>query len=149
MIGRRQTSDDERVPRKDRTGASPFLVGLLVLVVACIGVFFGFTKHIPFTHGFRVQAVFQSANSIRKNSPVRIAGVNVGKVTKIEGKPGSDAAVAAGSRSPIRTKSTSCAISSSVQVMGWRILGSSRSSPGVIGPLRDRRSEATPASRGS
>ena len=93
MSGRRQTSDDERVPRKDRTGASPFVVGLVVLVVACIGVFFGFTKHVPFTHGFRVQAVFQSANSIRKNSPVRIAGVNVGKVTKIEGKPGSDAAV--------------------------------------------------------
>ena len=92
MLGRRR-SDDERVPRKDRTGASPFLVGLLVLVVACIGVFFGFTKHIPFTHGFRVNAVFQSANSIRKNSPVRIAGVNVGKVTKIEGQPGSDAAV--------------------------------------------------------
>jgi phospholipid/cholesterol/gamma-HCH transport system substrate-binding protein len=93
MTGRRQTSDNERVPRKDRTGASPFLVGLVVIVVACIGVFFGFTKHVPFTHGFRVHAVFQSANSIRKNSPVRIAGVNVGKVTKIEGKPGSDAAV--------------------------------------------------------
>jgi phospholipid/cholesterol/gamma-HCH transport system substrate-binding protein len=92
MRGRR-TSDDERVPRKDRAGASPFVVGLVVLVVACIGVFLGFTKHIPFTHGFRVQAVFQSANSIRTNSPVRIAGVNVGKVTKIEGKPGSDAAV--------------------------------------------------------
>src|SRR5262249_19572077 len=56
-------------------------------------VFFGFTKHVPFTHGFRVKAVFQSSNSIRKNSPVRIAGVNVGKVTAIEGKPGSDAAV--------------------------------------------------------
>jgi phospholipid/cholesterol/gamma-HCH transport system substrate-binding protein len=92
MLGRR-TSDEERVPRKDRTGASPFVVGLVLLVVVCIGVFLGFTKHIPFTHGFRVNAVFQSANSIRKNSPVRIAGVNVGKVTKIEGKPGSDAAV--------------------------------------------------------
>ena len=92
MLGRR-TSDEERVPRKDRSGASPFVVGLVVLIVACIGVFFGFTKHIPFTHGFRVKAVFQSSNSIRENSPVRIAGVNVGKVTKIEGKPGSDAAV--------------------------------------------------------
>jgi phospholipid/cholesterol/gamma-HCH transport system substrate-binding protein len=92
MLGRR-TPDDERVPRKDRTGASPFVVGLVLLVVACIGIFLGFTKHIPFTHGFRVNAVFQSANSIRKNSPVRIAGVNVGKVTKVEGKPGSDAAV--------------------------------------------------------
>ena len=81
------------MPRKDRTGASPFVVGVVVLVVACIGVFFGFTKHMPFTHGFRVKAVFESSNSIRKNSPVRIAGVNVGKVIKVEGKPGSDAAV--------------------------------------------------------
>jgi phospholipid/cholesterol/gamma-HCH transport system substrate-binding protein len=92
MLGRR-TSNEERVPRKDRSGASPFVVGLVVLVAACIGVYFGFTKHVPFTHGFRVKAVFQSSNSIRKNSPVRIAGVNVGKVTKIEGKPGTDAAV--------------------------------------------------------
>jgi phospholipid/cholesterol/gamma-HCH transport system substrate-binding protein len=93
MLGRRRRSDEDRVPRKDRSGASPFVVGLVVLIVACVGVFFGFTKHVPFTHGFRVRAVFESSNSIRKNSPVRIAGVNVGKVTKIEGKPGSDAAV--------------------------------------------------------
>ena len=49
-----------------------------------IGVYFGFTKDIPFTHGFRVKAVFESANSIRPDSPVRIAGVNVGKVKKVE-----------------------------------------------------------------
>jgi phospholipid/cholesterol/gamma-HCH transport system substrate-binding protein len=92
MLGRR-TSDEERVPRKDRSGVSPFVVGLVVLAAICVGVFFGFTKHVPFTHGFRVKAVFESSNSIRKNSPVRIAGVNVGKVTSIEGKPGTDAAV--------------------------------------------------------
>jgi virulence factor Mce-like protein len=83
----------ERVPRKHRTGARPFVVGLVTLIVIAIAAFFGFTKHVPFTHGFRVKAVFESANSIRKNSPVRIAGVNVGKVTKIEGKSGTDAAV--------------------------------------------------------
>jgi phospholipid/cholesterol/gamma-HCH transport system substrate-binding protein len=92
MLGRR-TSDEERVPRKDRSGANPFVVGLVVLVAICVGVFFGFAKHVPFTHGFRVKAVFQSSNSIRKNSPVRIAGVNVGKVVKVEGKAGTDAAV--------------------------------------------------------
>ena len=93
MLGRRRTSDEDRVPRKDRSGANPFAVGLIVLIVACVGVFFGFTKHVPFTHGFRVKAVFESSNSIRRNSPVRIAGVNVGKVVKVEGKPGSNAAV--------------------------------------------------------
>jgi phospholipid/cholesterol/gamma-HCH transport system substrate-binding protein len=94
MLGRRRTSDpSERVPRKDRMGASPFTVGLLTLIVLAIGLYFGFAKDMPFSHGFRVKAVFESSNSIRKNSPVRIAGVNVGKVTAIEGKPGTDAAV--------------------------------------------------------
>jgi phospholipid/cholesterol/gamma-HCH transport system substrate-binding protein len=93
MLGRRRTSDAERVPRKDRMGASPFTVGLVVLVVVVIGLYFGFAKQVPFSHGFRVKAVFESSNSIRTNSPVRVAGVNVGKVTGVEGKPGTDAAV--------------------------------------------------------
>jgi phospholipid/cholesterol/gamma-HCH transport system substrate-binding protein len=93
MLGRRRTSDDARVLRKDRTGADPFKVGLIVLVVIGALTYLGFTKDIPFTHGYRVKAVFQSANSIRKNSPVRIAGVNVGKVKSIERQPGTDAAI--------------------------------------------------------
>jgi len=79
--------------RKDRTGANPFRVGAIVLILAVIAVYFGFTKHIPFTHGFRVKGVFTSAVSIRKNSPVRIAGVNVGKVTGVSRYKGSDATV--------------------------------------------------------
>jgi ABC-type transporter Mla subunit MlaD len=94
MLGRSRTPDPEhRVPRKDRTGWPAFRVGAVVLAVLAVIFFFGFTKHVPFTHGFRVRAVFTSANSIRKNSPVRIAGVNVGKVVSIDGEPGSDAAV--------------------------------------------------------
>src|SRR3954453_16392541 len=72
---------------------NPLTAGLIVLVIAGIGVFFGFTKHVPFTHGFQLKAVFKSANSIRKNSPVRIAGVNVGKVKAIQPKKGTDYAV--------------------------------------------------------
>jgi len=79
--------------RKDRTGANPFTVGAVVLIIVAIGTYFGFAKHVPFTHGFRVKAVFTSANSIRANSPVRIAGVNVGKVKDIQGLPNSTASV--------------------------------------------------------
>jgi ABC-type transporter Mla subunit MlaD len=79
--------------RAARERASVFRVGAITLVVAAIAVYFGFAKHIPFTHGFRVKAVFASANSIRKNSPVRIAGVNVGKVKGVSRQPGTDAAV--------------------------------------------------------
>jgi phospholipid/cholesterol/gamma-HCH transport system substrate-binding protein len=82
-----------RVPRKDRRGASPVKVGLLVLVGIVAVTYFAFSKHVPFTHGFRVKAVFESANSIRTNSPVRIAGVNVGKVTAIARQPGTDTAI--------------------------------------------------------
>jgi virulence factor Mce-like protein len=74
----------KRPPRKDRTGFNPFTVGALTLLVVVIITYLGFTKHIPFTHGFRLNAVFESANSIRLNSPVRIAGVNVGKVTNVQ-----------------------------------------------------------------
>jgi len=68
-------------------------IGLVTLAIIAILVFLGFTKDIPFTKPFQVDAVFQSANSIRKNSPVRIAGVEVGKVKEIKPQDGTDAAV--------------------------------------------------------
>jgi virulence factor Mce-like protein len=86
-------ADPARVPRKDRSGVNPFTVGLLVLVAIAGLTYVSFSKHIPLTHGFRVKAVFQSANSIRPNSPVRIAGVNVGKVKGIARQPGTDTSV--------------------------------------------------------
>jgi virulence factor Mce-like protein len=90
---RRHDPDAQRIPRKDRRGWSPALVALVVLAIACVGVYFGFAKKVPFTHGFRMNAVFENANSIRPNSPVRIAGVNVGKVTKIERFKDTDASL--------------------------------------------------------
>ena len=93
MLGRRTPSSGRRVLRKDRTGASPFAVGAIVLVVVAIGCYFGFTKANPLASPFEVRAVFESANNIKVNSPVRIAGVNVGKVVGVERQPGSTAAV--------------------------------------------------------
>src|SRR4051794_24165390 len=68
-------------------------IGLVAVLVGVVVMFFGFTKDIPFTHGFEVKAQFESANSIRPNSPVRIAGVEVGKVKSVEGVEGSNAAL--------------------------------------------------------
>jgi phospholipid/cholesterol/gamma-HCH transport system substrate-binding protein len=76
-----------------REGRSPFAVGIVALVVIAILVFLGFTKDIPFTRPYQVKAVFQSSNSLRPDSPVRIAGVEVGKVKKVEAQEGTDNAV--------------------------------------------------------
>ena len=62
-------------------------------MILAVLAFLGFTKDIPFTQGYILKAQFQSANSIRPNSPVRIAGVDVGKVKKIEPLQGTNAAV--------------------------------------------------------
>ena len=66
-----------------RRPGSPVAIGLIALGVLVLLVFLGFTKDIPFTTPYQVKATFESANSIRVGSPVRIAGVNVGKVAKV------------------------------------------------------------------
>jgi phospholipid/cholesterol/gamma-HCH transport system substrate-binding protein len=76
-----------------RTPRSPVLIGAIALGVIAVLVFLGFTKDIPFTRPYEVKAVFESANSIRPSSPVRIAGVDVGKVKSVEPHEGTDAAV--------------------------------------------------------
>ena len=78
--------------RRRRSGMSNLAAGIVALVVISIGTYLGFAKDIPFTSKFHVDAVFPSANSIRKGSPVRISGVNVGKVKAVKAQPGSDAA---------------------------------------------------------
>jgi phospholipid/cholesterol/gamma-HCH transport system substrate-binding protein len=78
-----------------RTPRSSVTIGLIAAAVIVVLLYLGFTKDIPFTRPFEVNAVFQSAKSIRPGSPVRIAGVEVGKVKEV--KPaddeGADAAI--------------------------------------------------------
>jgi ABC-type transporter Mla subunit MlaD len=73
----------DEIPVADLQKSNPVRLGIIVLVATLIVVYFGFTKHIPFTHGFRLKAQFASAVNIRPKSPVRIAGVNVGKVASV------------------------------------------------------------------
>jgi phospholipid/cholesterol/gamma-HCH transport system substrate-binding protein len=76
-----------------RRGRSPLTIGIIALVVALIAIYLGFTKNLPFTTPFQLNAVFQSSNGLRAGSPVRIAGVNVGKVKAIQPQQGTNAAV--------------------------------------------------------
>jgi phospholipid/cholesterol/gamma-HCH transport system substrate-binding protein len=80
----------DRTPVVELGRASATRIGAVVLILIAIVVYFGFTKHVPFKHNFRLKAVFSSALDVRRGSPVRIAGVDVGKVTGVsrEGKAG-------------------------------------------------------------
>ena len=58
---------------------------LILILVVIVGVYFGFTKRIPFKHGFQLKAQFSTRRvNIHSKSPVRIAGVDVGKVSSIK-----------------------------------------------------------------
>jgi phospholipid/cholesterol/gamma-HCH transport system substrate-binding protein len=67
-------------------------VGIVALVVVAVVVYFGWTKAIPFQSHYEVKAAFETSNNLRTGSPVRIAGVEVGKVTAVE-RAGSKGAV--------------------------------------------------------
>lgn len=74
----------DEIPVVELGRTSPIRFAIVFLVIVAIAIYFGFTKHLPFKHGFRLNAQFQSALNIKPKSPVRIAGVNVGKVTGIK-----------------------------------------------------------------
>lgn len=78
MFGRR-----DQVPVLELQRTNPVRFGVVMIIVIALVVYFGFTKHVPFKHGFRLNAVFANAVNIKAKSPVRIAGVDVGKVSSV------------------------------------------------------------------
>jgi len=63
---------------------APVRVGIVAVLLIALGTYFAFAKDIPFTRSYEVKAVFQDTAKMSPGSPVRIAGVGVGKVTKVE-----------------------------------------------------------------
>jgi ABC-type transporter Mla subunit MlaD len=83
-----------RLPERDtRAGAtdgrikwrpSNATIALIFVLVFTIGPYLAFTKHIPFTgYGYTLNATFSNGVNISVNSPIRIAGVDVGKVIEV------------------------------------------------------------------
>jgi phospholipid/cholesterol/gamma-HCH transport system substrate-binding protein len=81
-----------RLPERDRRAAagkggrfswrpSNSLIAIVFILIFTIGPYLAFTKHVPFTsYGYELHATFSNSANIATNSPVRIAGVDVGKV---------------------------------------------------------------------
>jgi len=83
-----------RLPERDtRAGAtnsrfkwrpSNALIAVIFLLIFTIGPYLAFTGHVPFTsYGYELKATFANGVNISTNSPVRIAGVNVGEVIAV------------------------------------------------------------------
>jgi virulence factor Mce-like protein len=80
--------------RTEKRRLPNFAVGAIAILLILVGLYLAFSKRIPFTdRGYELQAVFQNAQNVAEKSPVRIAGVNVGEVIKVEPMPESNAAV--------------------------------------------------------
>jgi len=77
---------------RSRREMTPFKAGVLAIVIIGLFAFFGFTKANPFSHPYELKAMFANARNLQPKAPVRIAGVDVGKVKKIEPVPDSAAA---------------------------------------------------------
>lgn len=74
--------------RRPTQAKDPLAIGLIgFAVLAAIG-YLAFSKRVPFSQAYRIDAVFQSSNQLRKGSSVRIAGVDVGKVVSLRDGPG-------------------------------------------------------------
>ena len=72
-----------------RRGISAFAAGVIGIVVIVVFTYLAFTQFAnPFANPFTVHATFSSAGGLRPGSLVRIAGVNIGKVTGIDQVPG-------------------------------------------------------------
>ncbi|MEA2474060.1 MAG: phospholipid/cholesterol/gamma-HCH transport system substrate-binding protein [Thermoleophilaceae bacterium] len=74
------------IPRgaAEKVGIKPVAAGLIFLVITIIATYFAFSKANPFAHPYELNAVFSNANELKERSPVRIAGVLVGKVKSVE-----------------------------------------------------------------
>lgn len=86
-MGRLPERDVRAAEKGGRFGWRPsnVTIAVIFLLLFTVGPYLAFTKHIPFTsYGYELNATFSNAANISKNSPVRIAGIDVGRVISTE-----------------------------------------------------------------
>jgi phospholipid/cholesterol/gamma-HCH transport system substrate-binding protein len=75
-------------------GPTPFAVGAILLALALVVTYLSFVKDVPLVNEpYEIKAAFRDSAGIKPSSPVRIAGVEVGEVRKVEHtRPGAQSA---------------------------------------------------------
>jgi ABC-type transporter Mla subunit MlaD len=65
-----------------RKGPNPLTIAVLTILLAVVITYYAFSgKQIPFVHHFTMHALVRNSVDIIPDSPVRIAGIDVGRVT--------------------------------------------------------------------
>ncbi|HEX6115697.1 MAG TPA: MlaD family protein [Solirubrobacterales bacterium] len=59
-------------------------LGFVAIVVTVAGVLFAFYGELPWSKGYELEAVFPRVQGLNPDSPVRVAGIDVGEVTAVE-----------------------------------------------------------------
>jgi ABC-type transporter Mla subunit MlaD len=83
----------KKTPRRFQGGIPAIRAGSVAVIIVVIGTFLAFSKSLPWEEPFEFKAAFQSAANIRLDSPVRIAGVEVGKVIDVDHMDDSNLAI--------------------------------------------------------
>jgi virulence factor Mce-like protein len=73
--------------------APDWAIGLVALVLVAIATYTAFGGRYPWQKDYELKAVVASGLELQSRSPVRIAGVEVGRVKKVERGPGNTAIV--------------------------------------------------------
>jgi phospholipid/cholesterol/gamma-HCH transport system substrate-binding protein len=83
-----------RMQRAAAKRRSDVVVGVLVILGAALGFYLAFARPEPLADRFKVRAVFTSVNGVRPGlTPVRVAGVEVGRVRALSSYRGGPASL--------------------------------------------------------
>ncbi|HEX8052790.1 MAG TPA: MlaD family protein, partial [Thermoleophilaceae bacterium] len=65
-------------------GMPPFRVGLISILLVVVAVYFAFARGVPWGDHYELKVHFEDSVNVKERQPVRIAGVDVGQVVKVE-----------------------------------------------------------------
>jgi virulence factor Mce-like protein len=74
--------------KRRRRGIHPLAIALLTILGVVFVTFYAFNQGLPFVHKYTMYALTNNSVNVRADSPVRIAGIDVGSVEGVTPGPG-------------------------------------------------------------
>jgi virulence factor Mce-like protein len=65
---------------RDKRRLHPLVIAAMVILVVVFITYYAFNQGLPFTHKYTLYAVVNNSVNVRSDSPVRIAGIDIGSV---------------------------------------------------------------------